>query len=106
MTAEWNPNDFQKREHSLVKPYTGKLIEKPTIIGVSHCLGTGFGVPNWDFLGSTMVTSNYIRLTSDDRSRQGAIWNKVSFINMNIHIGLYFRQKSLFPTFARLDFQP
>ena len=40
--------------------------------------GTGFGVPNWDFLGSTMVTSNYIRLTSDDRSRQGAIWNKVA----------------------------
>ena len=24
-----------------------------------------------------MVTSNYIRLTSNDRSQQGAIWNKV-----------------------------
>ena len=24
-----------------------------------------------------MVTSNHIRLTSDDRSKQGAIWNKV-----------------------------
>ena len=31
--AEWNTKDFQKREHSLVKPYQG----------------SGFGVPNWDF---------------------------------------------------------
>ena len=61
LTAEWNTKDFLKREHSLVKPYQG----------------SGFGVPNWDFQGSTMVTSNYIRLTPDDRSRQGAIWNKV-----------------------------
>ena len=44
--------------------------------------GTGFGVPNWDFLGSTMVTSNYIRLTSDDRSKQGAIWNKVGGVRL------------------------
>jgi len=75
MTAEWNPNDFQKREHSLVKPYTG----------------TGFGVPNWDFLGSTMVTSNYIRLTSDDRSRQGAIWNKVPCRVRNWEVQLSFK---------------
>ena len=77
--AEWNTKDFQKREHSLVKPYQG----------------SGFGVPNWDFQvghsflpidefewmplvqGSTMVTSNYIRLTPDQRSKQGAIWNKL-----------------------------
>ena len=59
--AAWNTQDFLKREHSLVKPYQG----------------SGFGVPNWDFQGSTMVTSNYIRLTPDDRSRQGAIWNKL-----------------------------
>jgi len=75
LTAEWNPNDFQKREHSLVKPYTG----------------TGFGVPNWDFLGSTMVTSNYIRLTSDDRSRQGAIWNKVPCRVRNWEVQLSFK---------------
>ena len=48
--------------------------------------GTGFGVPNWDFLGSTMVTSNYIRLTSDDRSRQGAIWNKVVIFGIFINV--------------------
>lgn len=75
LTAEWNTKDFQKREHSLVKPYTG----------------TGFGVPNWDFLGSTMVTSNYIRLTSDDRSRQGAIWNKVPCRVRNWEVQLSFK---------------
>ena len=30
-----------------------------------------------------MVTSNYIRLTTDERSKQGAIWNKVNFIPAN-----------------------
>jgi len=59
--AEWNTKDFQKREHSLTKPYQG----------------SGFGVPNWDFQGSTMVTSNYIRLTPDQKSKQGALWNKI-----------------------------
>jgi len=31
----------------------------------------------WDFAGSTIVTNNYIRLTQDEQSRQGAIWNKI-----------------------------
>ena len=31
----------------------------------------------WDFWGSTLVTSSYVRLTSDDRSKQGSIWNTV-----------------------------
>ena len=66
-----------------MKPYTGQKISSFDFIKSSFLFaGTGFGVPNWDFLGSTMVTSNYIRLTSDDRSRQGAIWNKVA-----THIG-------------------
>ena len=63
LKAEWNTKDFQKREHSLSKPYQG----------------SGFGVPNWDFQGSTMVTSNFIRLTPDQKSKQGALWNKIPF---------------------------
>lgn len=44
-------------------------------------------IPYWDFMGSTMVTNNYIRLTADQQSKQGAIWNsvvssKVSLISM------------------------
>ena len=31
----------------------------------------------WDMQGHTMITNNYIRLTPDRQSRQGAIWNKV-----------------------------
>lgn len=34
-------------------------------------------IPYWDFMGSTLVTNNYIRLTSDIQSQQGAIWNTV-----------------------------
>jgi len=73
--AEWNTKDFQKREHSLVKPYQG----------------SGFGVPNWDFQGSTMVTSNYIRLTPDQRSKQGAIWNKLPCKVRNWEVQLQFK---------------
>jgi len=75
VTAEWNPKDFLRREHSLIKPFTG----------------TGFGIPNWDFLGSTMVTSNYIRLTADEKSRQGAIWNKVPCKTRNWEVQLSFK---------------
>ncbi|CAL9707483.1 unnamed protein product [Knipowitschia caucasica] len=47
-----------KREHSLTKPYQG--------VG-----------GQWDFWGSTLVTSSYVRLTPDERSKQGSIWNTV-----------------------------
>lgn len=33
-------------------------------------------VPNWDFYGSTMVTSNFIRLTADAQSQRGSLWNQ------------------------------
>ncbi|XP_069566162.1 vesicular integral-membrane protein VIP36 isoform X1 [Brachyistius frenatus] len=51
-----------KREHSLTKPYQG-VGSSPT--------------SQWDFWGSTLVTSSYVRLTSDERSKQGSIWNTV-----------------------------
>jgi len=31
----------------------------------------------WDFVGNTIVTNNYVRLTSDQQSQKGAIWNIV-----------------------------
>lgn len=46
--ADPESHDYMKREHSLTKPYQS----------------AGMNVPNWDFLGSTMVTNNYIRLVS------------------------------------------
>eukprot|EP00088_Acartia_fossae_P068691 TRINITY_DN8763_c0_g1_i1.p1 TRINITY_DN8763_c0_g1~~TRINITY_DN8763_c0_g1_i1.p1 ORF type:complete len:328 (+),score=38.70 TRINITY_DN8763_c0_g1_i1:53-1036(+) len=73
--AEWNTKDFLKREHSLSKPYQG----------------AGFGLPNWDFLGNTMVTSNYIRLTPDQRSKRGSIWNKVPCRTRNWELQVQFK---------------
>ncbi|XP_068625716.1 vesicular integral-membrane protein VIP36 [Battus philenor] len=57
--AEWNTRDYIMRQHSLTRPYQG----------------SGMSVPHWDFLGSTIVTSNYVRLTPDLQSKSGAIWN-------------------------------
>lgn len=34
-------------------------------------------MPLWDFQGSTMLTSQYVRLTPDERSKEGSIWNRV-----------------------------
>ncbi|XP_074148392.1 vesicular integral-membrane protein VIP36 isoform X2 [Sminthopsis crassicaudata] len=53
-------NEHLKREHSLIKPYQG--------VGSSS-------MPLWDFQGSTMLTSQYIRLTPDEPSKEGSIWN-------------------------------
>lgn len=47
-------------------------------------------IPYWDFMGSTMVTNNYIRLTSDLQSKQGALWNSVVSIYIIVNNRLTF----------------
>ena len=66
---------FMKREHSLIKPFQG----------------AGFGLPNWDFLGTTMVTSSHVRLTADKRSQTGAIWNNQPVWSRNWELQIHFR---------------
>ncbi|OWR42588.1 vesicular mannose-binding lectin protein [Danaus plexippus plexippus] len=73
--AEWNTRDYIRREHSLTKPYQG----------------SGMSVPYWDFLGSTIVTTNYVRLTPDLQSKAGAIWNTVPCITRNWEIQVQFK---------------
>ncbi|KAJ8050587.1 Vesicular integral-membrane protein VIP36 [Holothuria leucospilota] len=57
-----SPRDYLKKEHSLMRPFTG----------------AGASLPMWDIQGNTMVTNTYVRLTPDKQSKRGAIWNKVS----------------------------
>nr|CAG4651889.1 EOG090X07L3 [Triops cancriformis] len=73
--TEWNTKDYLKREHSLVKPYQG----------------SGVTMPFWDFYGSTMVTSNYVRLTPDLQSKHGAIWNTVPCRAKNWELQVQFK---------------
>ncbi|KPI93706.1 Vesicular integral-membrane protein VIP36 [Papilio xuthus] len=71
--AEWNTRDYIMRQHSLTKPYQG----------------SGMSVPHWDFLGSTIVTSNYVRLTPDMQSKSGAIWNTSMITDITVfHVKL------------------
>lgn len=131
VSAEWNTNDYMKREHSVVRPYQGEslLMIQPQLLGYTwncediytvcndmflswrlrnfstntfetwdatavfnnECLffcttGAGFGIPNWDFMGSTMVTSAHIRLTADTRSQQGSLWNRVVSVHRLISL--------------------
>lgn len=45
---------------------------------VSLCVtGAGASIPYWDFAGNTIVTSTYIRLTSDQQGRIGGLWNNI-----------------------------
>ncbi|MFH4980074.1 hypothetical protein AB6A40_006783 [Gnathostoma spinigerum] len=39
-------------------------------------IGSGMDIPNWDIVGSTMVSHQYIRLTGDMQSLKGGIWNR------------------------------
>ncbi|KYM95094.1 VIP36-like protein [Cyphomyrmex costatus] len=81
--TNWNTQDYMKREHSLIRPYQG----------------TGMTIPNWDFMGSTMVTNNYIRLTSDLQSKQGALWNSPCHIQnweLQIQFKVHGKGKDLF----------
>lgn len=64
-----------QREHSLVKPYQG----------------SGMTIPNWEFFGSTIVTSNYVRLTQDTQSRQGGIWNVIPYQSKYWQVEVGFR---------------
>uniref|UniRef100_A0A672NLQ4 Vesicular integral-membrane protein VIP36-like n=1 Tax=Sinocyclocheilus grahami TaxID=75366 RepID=A0A672NLQ4_SINGR len=65
-----------KREHSLIKPYQG--------VGTSSS-------SQWDFRGSTLVTSQYVRLTPDERSKQGSIWNTVPCYLMDWEMHVQFK---------------
>lgn len=43
-------------------------------------------IPNWNIVGSVMVSQNQIRLTPDIQSRSGALWSRIVnyiFDNMN-----------------------
>ena len=49
---------FLKRSHSLISPFSGNL-------------------PLWELKGDSMATAEYIRLTNDQQSKNGAIWSRV-----------------------------
>jgi hypothetical protein len=46
--------------------------------------GTGTGIPYWDFVGSTIITNKFIRLTSESQSNYFPSFN----ININLFIFL------------------
>jgi len=68
-------HEYLKREHSLNKPYQG----------------TGTGIPYWDFLGHTLVTSEYVRLTANKQSQRGALWNMVPVTMVNWEVQIQFK---------------
>ena len=80
--TNWNTKDYQKREHCLTKPY-------------HH--GSAGGRPLWDFGGSAMITSNYVRLTADKQGSKGYIWNSVPVHlrswEMHVHFKVWSQNK-------------
>lgn len=59
---------FYKREHSLMRPYSGRFFH---ILPYFLLLD----IPYWNVQGNTMVSSQQVRLTTDEQSKIGAIWN-------------------------------
>ncbi|CRK88215.1 CLUMA_CG001996, isoform A [Clunio marinus] len=77
-TLAQNPvreTNYNRREHSLIKPF----------------LTAGLTVPYWDYTGSVMFTQSYVRLTPDEQSMSGAIWNQIPCWSRNWEIILSFK---------------
>ncbi|XP_034548100.1 VIP36-like protein [Notolabrus celidotus] len=68
--------DFLKREFSLAKPYRG--------LGFSSS-------SQWDLMGTAMVTPDYVRLTPDLQSRQGAVWSRMPFYLRDWELKVHFK---------------
>ncbi|XP_067377571.1 lectin, mannose-binding 2-like b [Channa argus] len=68
--------DFLKREYSLVKPYRG--------LGFSSS-------SQWDLMGTAVITPDYVRLTPDQQSRQGAVWSRIPFFLRDWELKVHFK---------------
>ncbi|XP_041642407.1 lectin, mannose-binding 2-like b [Cheilinus undulatus] len=68
--------EFLKREYSLAKPYRG--------LGFSSS-------SQWDLMGTAMVSPDYVRLTPDLQSRQGAVWSRIPFYLQDWELKVHFK---------------
>lgn len=66
---------YYKREHSLAQPYHGVLFFFVSSSISVFATGSGMDIPFWTFGGSTVISSNYVRLTPDRQSKKGSLWN-------------------------------
>nr|KAF6301323.1 lectin, mannose binding 2 like [Pipistrellus kuhlii] len=68
--------EYLKREHSLSKPYQG--------VGTSSS-------SLWNLMGNAMVMTQYVRLTPDMQSKQGALWNRVPCFLRDWELQVHFK---------------
>ncbi|KAI5091320.1 lectin, mannose-binding 2-like b precursor [Silurus meridionalis] len=73
---DFQRDEFLKREYSLAKPYQG--------------LGSSSS-SHWDLLGNAMITPEYVRLTPDLQSRQGAVWSRIPFYIRDWELQVHFK---------------
>ncbi|CAL1615283.1 unnamed protein product [Knipowitschia caucasica] len=76
LADDFELEEFLKREYSLIKPYRG--------LGFSSS-------SQWDLMGTAVVTPDYIRLTPDSQSRQGAVWSRVPFYLRDWELKVHFK---------------
>ncbi|KAK7933220.1 hypothetical protein WMY93_004116 [Mugilogobius chulae] len=71
LADEFEMDEFLKREYSLIKPY-----------GALHS-----GI----LWGTAVITPDYIRLTPDSQSRQGAVWSRIPFYLSDWELKVHFK---------------
>ncbi|KAJ0019818.1 hypothetical protein NQD34_007387 [Periophthalmus magnuspinnatus] len=76
LADEFELEEFLKREYSLIKPYRG--------LGFSSS-------SQWDLMGTAVITPDYIRLTPDSQSRQGAVWSRIPFYLSDWELKVHFK---------------
>lgn len=65
---------YLRKEYSIIKPLAGPG-----------------SLQAWDLMGSAIATNDHIRLTPDQRSSQGAIWNELPSFTRDWEVHLQFR---------------
>lgn len=68
------PSGYMRREYSLTKPFNG--------------MGS---LQHWEIIGTAVASDDYIRLTPDHQSKQGAVWNIMPLFAQNWEIHLKFK---------------
>ncbi|XP_057297785.1 vesicular integral-membrane protein VIP36-like [Hydractinia symbiolongicarpus] len=72
--ADSEPAGYMRREFSVIKPFVG-----------------GSSMQFWEIIGHTLVSDDHIRLTADEQSRSGAIWNIMPCFTRDWEIHLHFK---------------
>ncbi|XP_036850538.1 VIP36-like protein isoform X3 [Manis javanica] len=88
MESEGRP--LRTKQDHIWPPWTSVMREERRL--GQKCTGVGTGSSSlWNLMGNAMVMTQYIRLTPDMQSKQGALWNRVPCFLRDWELQVHFK---------------